>query len=215
MKTAKKSLVISVTDFARLLGVSKPTAVKIAHANFQVFKLTDTYNAPLFIKRAEVEEWIEEGLVKVKKPKVKKKPLPPSPSELNPLEILEAVNDVAENADGKPRRITKAKDLPTAILITTEKADKTPESSTLFLKNKLTGRAAYVASEKRKRRVKGLVKPTKADNTESAPKPDSVVVVEKTADPRPSPQAIIAAADNAYDSWQAELKQAKDGKKEN
>ena len=208
MKTAKKPLVISVTDFARLLGVSKPTAVKVAHANFQVFKLTDTYNAPLFIKRAEAEEWIEEGLVKVKKPKVKKKPLPPSPSELNPLEIIEAVNDVAENADGARRRITKAKDLPTAILVTTEKADKTPESSTLFLKNKLTGRAAYVASEKRKRRIKGLLKPTKADNNELTPK-----VVEKQADTRPSPQAIITA-DAAYDSWQVELKQAKDGKKE-
>lgn len=57
----EKTDFISTAELAKILRVSKQTAVKIAKTQLKTYKFTAGKNSPLFVKESDVWAWIEKG----------------------------------------------------------------------------------------------------------------------------------------------------------
>lgn len=55
----KKKEFLSIANLAQLLGVSLPTARKIAKENFQTFRFTHGATSPFFVKRTDVQKFLK------------------------------------------------------------------------------------------------------------------------------------------------------------
>lgn len=57
----EKTDFINTAELAKILRVSKQTAVKIAKTQLKTYKFTAGKNSPLFVKESDVWAWIEKG----------------------------------------------------------------------------------------------------------------------------------------------------------